>query len=202
MPSALSEALGQQLGQVTAMAHRQEPGASRRRWKSARATASASWSRRTRRFQAYRSFDYWGERHHEAEIFSQAKVFVCVAAAGTVTGRLRRLASRHRQHKPGAEHRADRRGSVAQTLKQIDNQNPAAAVSEPAPEHDGPAAYTWDQAQATINGLMNATNTLNYYRNQLGSLDSYLGKFQDVNYYRSSPLLRRRRAARMPSAPG
>jgi P-type conjugative transfer protein TrbJ len=47
--------------------------------------------------------------------------------------------------------------------------------------------YIWDQAQATINGLMAATDTLNYYRNQLGSVDSYLARFQDVNYYRNSP---------------
>ena len=34
---------------------------------------------------------------------------------------------------------------------------------------------------------MNATDTLNYYKNQLGGIDAYLGKFQDVNYYKSSP---------------
>ena len=34
---------------------------------------------------------------------------------------------------------------------------------------------------------MNAVDTLNYYKTQLGSIDSYLGKFQDVAYYRSSP---------------
>ena len=50
-----------------------------------------------------------------------------------------------------------------------------------------PAAYIWDQAQSTINGLVRATNTLDYYKNQLGSLDSYLSKFQDVSYYRDSP---------------
>ncbi len=50
-----------------------------------------------------------------------------------------------------------------------------------------PASYIWDQAQATISGLLNATNTLNYYQNQLGSIDAYLGKFQDVNYYKASP---------------
>lgn len=50
-----------------------------------------------------------------------------------------------------------------------------------------PAAYIWHQAQSTINGLMNATNTLNYYKNQLGSLGSYISKFQDVNYYKGSP---------------
>src|SRR5690606_1046278 len=32
-----------------------------------------------------------------------------------------------------------------------------------------------------------AMNTLDYYQTQLGSLDAYLGKFQDVAYYRGSP---------------
>lgn len=50
-----------------------------------------------------------------------------------------------------------------------------------------PAAYLWDQAQSTMNSLMNTVNTLQYYQNQLGSIDNYLGKFQDVNYYRNSP---------------
>ncbi|STW83838.1 conjugal transfer protein TrbJ [Klebsiella pneumoniae] len=50
-----------------------------------------------------------------------------------------------------------------------------------------PAAYIWDQAQTTINRLIAAQNTLAYYENQLGSLDRYLAKFQDVAYYRSSP---------------
>jgi P-type conjugative transfer protein TrbJ len=42
-------------------------------------------------------------------------------------------------------------------------------------------------------------NTLDYYKNQLGSLDAYLGKFQDVAYYRSSPCFSAR-GARMPNA--
>ncbi|WP_033693933.1 MULTISPECIES: P-type conjugative transfer protein TrbJ [unclassified Pseudomonas] len=49
-----------------------------------------------------------------------------------------------------------------------------------------PAAYIWDQANSTINKLMQAQDMLNYYTAQAGSLDSYLSKFQDVNYYRSS----------------
>jgi P-type conjugative transfer protein TrbJ len=64
-----------------------------------------------------------------------------------------------------------------------------------------PAAYIWDQAQSTINGLMNAINTLNYYKNQLGSIDNYLGKFQDVAYYRSSPCFNSLAGARPPSGP-
>jgi len=50
-----------------------------------------------------------------------------------------------------------------------------------------PAAYIWDQAQATMNKLLAAQDTLAYYENQLGSLDAYLSKFQDVAYYRGSP---------------
>ena len=50
-----------------------------------------------------------------------------------------------------------------------------------------PAAYIWDQANSTINKLLQAQDTLNYYKNQAGSLDSYLKRYQDISYYRSSP---------------
>jgi len=50
-----------------------------------------------------------------------------------------------------------------------------------------PGAYIWDQADSTINKLLQAQDTLNYYKNQAGSLDSYLKRYQDINYYRSSP---------------
>jgi len=50
-----------------------------------------------------------------------------------------------------------------------------------------PAAYIWDQANSTINKLLQAQDTLNYYKNQAGSLDSYLKRYQDINYYKSSP---------------
>ncbi|MCP5239116.1 MAG: P-type conjugative transfer protein TrbJ [Zoogloeaceae bacterium] len=77
---------------------------------------------------------------------------------------------------------------VAQTAKQIEQYQTQLQQYENMLQNTAaPAAYIWDQAQSTINGLMNATNTLNYYRNQLGSIDAYLGKFQDVAYYKSSP---------------
>jgi len=77
--------------------------------------------------------------------------------------------------------------SVAQTLKQIEQYSTQLQQYQNQLQNTmAPAAYIWDQAQSTINGLMNATNTLNYYKNQLGSLDSYIGKFQDVNYYKGS----------------
>ena len=78
--------------------------------------------------------------------------------------------------------------SVAQTLKQIEQYQTQLQQYENMLQNTmAPAAYIWDQAQSTINGLMAATDTLNYYRNQLGSIDAYLGKFQDVAYYRGSP---------------
>lgn len=50
-----------------------------------------------------------------------------------------------------------------------------------------PAAYIWNQAQTVMGQLKGATDTLSYYKNQVGSVDGYLAKFQDVNYYRNSP---------------
>ena len=78
--------------------------------------------------------------------------------------------------------------NVAQTLKQIEQYRTQLQQYENMIQNTvAPAAYIWDQAQSTISGLMNAVNTLDYYKNQLGSLDSYIGKFQDVNYYKNSP---------------
>ena len=78
--------------------------------------------------------------------------------------------------------------SVAQTLKQIEQYRTQLQQYENMLQNTAaPAAYIWDQAQSTINGLMNAVDTLSYYERQLGSLDGYLDKFQDVNYYKSSP---------------
>ena len=78
--------------------------------------------------------------------------------------------------------------SVAQTAKQIQQyQTQLQQYQNMLQNTMAPASYIWDQVQSTINNLNEATNTLDYYKNQLGSLDAYLGKFQDVAYYRSSP---------------
>ncbi|WP_367899673.1 P-type conjugative transfer protein TrbJ [Xanthomonas oryzae] len=50
-----------------------------------------------------------------------------------------------------------------------------------------PAAWVWDQAQQTMNKLLQAQDTLSYYKNQAGSLDSYLSRYGDVSYYKTSP---------------
>ncbi|MDF7677054.1 P-type conjugative transfer protein TrbJ [Neisseriaceae bacterium ESL0693] len=78
--------------------------------------------------------------------------------------------------------------AVAQTAKQIQQYQTQLQQYENMLQNTmAPAAYIWDQAQATMNNLRQAQDTLNYYKNQLGSLDSYLSKFHDVAYYRSSP---------------
>jgi len=78
--------------------------------------------------------------------------------------------------------------NVAQTLKQIQQYQTQLQQYENQLQNTmAPAAYIWDQAQRTMNDLRSAMNMLDYYQNQLGSLDNYLGKFQDVAYYRSSP---------------
>ena len=41
-----------------------------------------------------------------------------------------------------------------------------------------------------MNQLRAAIDTLNFYKSQLGSIDAYLAKFQDLNYYRNSPCFR------------
>ena len=51
--------------------------------------------------------------------------------------------------------------SVAQTLKQIEQYQTQLQQYENMLQNTmAPAAYIWDQAQSTINGLMNAVNTL------------------------------------------
>lgn len=85
--------------------------------------------------------------------------------------------------------------SIAQTTKQV--QEYMTQINQYKTQLDqyenmlkntaAPAAYIWDEANSTINKLMQAQDMLNYYTNQAGSLDSYLDKFQDANYYRSSP---------------
>ncbi|MFT6551215.1 MAG: P-type conjugative transfer protein TrbJ [Zhongshania marina] len=49
-----------------------------------------------------------------------------------------------------------------------------------------PSAFIWDQASATINDLRRTIDTLAYYKTQLGSIDAYLAKFGDIDYYRNS----------------
>ncbi|MGP5477584.1 P-type conjugative transfer protein TrbJ [Pseudomonas helleri] len=50
-----------------------------------------------------------------------------------------------------------------------------------------PAAYVWSEVNDTINKVVSAQQTLDYYKKQLGSIDQYLSRYESVNYYRNSP---------------
>jgi len=78
--------------------------------------------------------------------------------------------------------------NVAQTAKQIEQYRTQLQQYENMLQNTAaPASQIWDQAQSTISNLRASIDTLNYYKNQLGSIDAYIGKFQDVSYYRNSP---------------
>lgn len=78
--------------------------------------------------------------------------------------------------------------NVAQTLKQIQQyQTQLQQYQNMLTNTAAPASYIWDQAQTTMSGLRTSIDTLSYYKNQLGSVDAYLGKFQDTAFYRNSP---------------
>lgn len=78
--------------------------------------------------------------------------------------------------------------SVAQTLKQIEQYQTQLQQYENMLQNTAaPTAYIWDQASQTMDRLRSAIDTLDYYKRSLGSIDGYLGKFQDVAYYRASP---------------
>lgn len=78
--------------------------------------------------------------------------------------------------------------AVAQTLNQIEQHKTQLRQYENMLQNTlAPAAYIWDQAATTMNELRAAIDTLNHYKTLLGSIDAYLAKFQDVDYYRNSP---------------
>jgi type IV secretion system protein TrbJ len=81
--------------------------------------------------------------------------------------------------------------SVAQTLKQIEQFKTQLQQYENMLQNTlAPGAYIWDQAVTTMNQLRAAIDTLNFYKIQLGSIDAYLAKFQDLDYYRAYPCFR------------
>lgn len=78
--------------------------------------------------------------------------------------------------------------NVAQTLKQIQQyQTQLQQYQNMLKNTLAPASYIWDQSQSTMSGLRNSIDTLNYYKNSLGSVDAYLTNFKDTSTYRNSP---------------
>ncbi|MCB1655857.1 MAG: P-type conjugative transfer protein TrbJ [Pseudomonadales bacterium] len=78
--------------------------------------------------------------------------------------------------------------SVAAVVKQIKQYRTQLMQYENMLQNTAaPSSYIWDQADQTITRLLEAQNTLSYYRNQAGSLENYLSKFQDASHYSASP---------------
>ncbi len=50
-----------------------------------------------------------------------------------------------------------------------------------------PDSFVWKEAESVIDELIDSIDTLGYYENSLGSINAYLGQFQDVAHYKSSP---------------
>ncbi|STX50166.1 Conjugal transfer protein trbJ precursor [Legionella busanensis] len=47
-------------------------------------------------------------------------------------------------------------------------------------------SFQWDNANAVINNLLEATNTIDYYKQEAGSLQGYLDRFQSQEYYQKT----------------
>lgn len=48
-------------------------------------------------------------------------------------------------------------------------------------------SYQWDNADSIINNLLDATNTIDYYKAEAGGFQGYLDKFQSAEYYQKRP---------------
>lgn len=78
--------------------------------------------------------------------------------------------------------------NVAHTLKQIQQyQTQLQQYQNMLQNTTAPAQQIWDMATLTMNQLRTAIDTLSYYKNSLGSIDAYLGKFKETAAYRASP---------------
>lgn len=77
--------------------------------------------------------------------------------------------------------------SISQTLKQIQQyQTQLQQYENMLRNTAAPITNVWDQAQATMSQLRISIDTLRHYKNTLGSVDTYLGKFKDMNTYQAS----------------
>lgn len=86
--------------------------------------------------------------------------------------------------------------SVMQTAKQIQQyQTQLEQYRNMLQNTAAPVSNVWDAAQMTMDDLRRATDTLQQYKNTLGSLDAYLGRFRDTAGYSQSPCLSGRRCS-------
>ncbi|HBD7093894.1 TPA: P-type conjugative transfer protein TrbJ [Legionella pneumophila] len=48
-------------------------------------------------------------------------------------------------------------------------------------------SFQWDNANSVINNLLETTNTIDYYKQEAGSMQGYLDRFQSQEYYQKTP---------------
>lgn len=48
-------------------------------------------------------------------------------------------------------------------------------------------SFEWDNANSVIGNLLESTNTIDYYKQEAGSLQGYLDRFQSQEYYQKTP---------------
>lgn len=78
--------------------------------------------------------------------------------------------------------------SITQTLKQVEEYKTQLEQYENQLQNSLTLSrFEWDDAQTTMRNLRNSVDTLNMYKNRLGSLENYLDKYQDLNHYENSP---------------
>lgn len=76
--------------------------------------------------------------------------------------------------------------SVSQTLNQIEQYRTQLQQYENQLTNSLTlSSWQWDNARTTMNQLRGAMDTLSGYKTRLGSLQNYLDKFHDLEYYRS-----------------
>lgn len=78
--------------------------------------------------------------------------------------------------------------SVAMALKQVEQYRIQLQQYQNMLQNTAaPTNNIWDDAQTTMRELDSSINSLEYYRNQLGSIDNYLARFPDTAAYLNSP---------------
>ena len=80
--------------------------------------------------------------------------------------------------------------SISQTMQMIQSYRTQLMQLENQIKNTlNPDLFLWDQANVTINGLLDQIDTISHFKNQYGSIDSYLGKFKDFDHYKNAPCL-------------
>lgn len=78
--------------------------------------------------------------------------------------------------------------SAAQTLKQIEEYATQLQQYETQLKNTlGATSFVWDSAVTTISKLNETVDTLDHYKTSLGSIDAYIDKYKDIDYYKVHP---------------